>query len=280
MIAGSFKKLFSPLTGGLFYFWASFHDPFLVLSRLSGGRIGPSSVDRSPPRRKGDSATDPAARIVLLWFAFGLSHVLLSSRGPRARLVAALGDRGFLGLYSLVALATFVPLVSVYAAHRHEGALLWAPGTSVWGFWLVSGVMGVAFVLLVASLLTPSPASMTAPRDPVRSQPTGVHLITRHALFMAFGLFGAVHLIPNGYATDIAFFSGFPIFVVLGSIHQDRRKLEDPASGYPEYYAATPLLPFWGSQSLRGLRGLDWRAVVIGVALAVLVRHYHRAWFG
>ena len=91
---------------------------------------------------------EPTATIVLLWLAFGLSHGLLSSRGPRARLVSALGDRGFLGVYSLVALATFVPLVSVYAAHRHEGALLWTPGVGVWGFWLVSGVMGVAFVLL------------------------------------------------------------------------------------------------------------------------------------
>jgi uncharacterized membrane protein len=235
---------------------------------------------RAPTRTRRGFPTNPVATIVLLWLAFGIGHVLLSSRGPRARLIGWLGERGFLGLYSLVALATFVPLVSVYFAHKHQGALLWAPGVVAWGLWLIYGVMGVAFVLLVAGGLTPSPTSMTASADAAGSPPRGIHLITRHAFFMATALFGLAHLVPNGYATDVAFFAGFPLFVLLGSIHQDRRKLSDPASTYRGFFEATPLLPFTGRRTLAGLRDLDWRAVVGGVALALLVRHYHQAWFG
>ena len=148
-----------------------------------------------------------------------------------------------------------------------------------WGLVVISVLMGVAFVLAVAGLVSPSPPSMTAGEGAAQQPPAGFHLITRHALFMGFGIFGAVHLVPNGYATDVAFFAGFPLFVLLGSMHQDRRKLGDPDSRYRAFYDATPLIPFTGRQTLTGLRGLDWRVVAAGVALAWLVRHYHAAWF-
>ena len=221
----------------------------------------------------------PALTIVLLWFAFGATHVVLSSRRVRPVLIRRLGERGFLGLYSLIALVTFVPLVSVYFAHKHQGALLWAPGVGPWGLVALSVLMGVAFVLVVAGLASPSPTSMSEREGAAQQSPAGFHLITRHALFMGFGIFGAVHLVPNGYATDVAFFAGFPLFVLLGSMHQDRRKLGDPDSRYRAFYDATPLIPFTGRQTLAGLRGLDWRVVAAGVALAWLVRHYHAAWF-
>ena len=223
----------------------------------------------------------PVASILLLWLAFGLSHVFLSSGGPRARLIHWLGERGFMALYSLVALATFIPLVSTYFAHKHQGPLLWGPlVVSSWGLWAIYGAMGVAFVLLFAGFLTPSPTAMTASQDAAQQSPRGVHLLTRHAVFMSLAVFGVAHLMTNGYATDVAFFGGFPLFVLVGSIHQDRRKLSDPASSYAAFHAATPLIPFTGRQTWAGLRSLDWKAVVAGIAVAWIVRHFHSALFG
>ncbi|MCS5636562.1 MAG: NnrU family protein [Myxococcota bacterium] len=221
----------------------------------------------------------PALTLVLLWLAFGASHLALSSRRVRPALVKRLGDLGFLGLYSAVALLSFVPLVGVYFAHKHEGALLWAPGVGSWGLVVISGLMGVAFVLLAAGLFSPSLSSMTAGAGAADRPVTGVHLITRHGFFMALGIFGAVHLVPNGYATDVAFFGGFPVFVVLGALHQDARKLADPAARYRPYYEATPLFPFTGRKTLQGLLGLGWPTIVLGLGLAFLVRHYHADWF-
>lgn len=97
---------------------------------------------------------------------------------------------------------------------------------------------------------------------------------------LVFFYFGLVHPVPNRYATDVAFFPGFPLFVLLGSIHQDRRKLHPANSKYRAFYAATPLAPFTGAKTLQGIKELDWRAVALGIFLVLLVRHYHVAWFG
>jgi len=173
-----------------------------------------------------------------------------------------------------------VPLVVFYFGHKHQGVLLWAPGVGGAGRGLVFVGMAVAFVLLVSGVLTPSPSSISASTDSKGQKPKGVQKLTRHAVFMAMGIFGMIHLVPNGYATDVAFFSGFPLFVLLGSIHQDRRKLRPANSEYRAFYAATPLVPFTGAKTLQGIKELDWRAVALSIFLVLLVRHYHVAWFG
>lgn len=65
-----------------------------------------------------------------LWITFWLvmfagTHWALSSLAVRGRFVSVMGAKGFLGFYSLVAFATFIPLLSVYFDNRHAGGLLW-----------------------------------------------------------------------------------------------------------------------------------------------------------
>lgn len=221
----------------------------------------------------------PTATILLLWAAFAITHIAFSSIRFRPKLVGLLGDRGFQGAYSLVALGIFVPLCTVYFSNKHAGPLLWSiPRTSAL-LWFVQIGMGVAFVLLFAGVLTPSPTSMTAGPGEGAPQPRGVHFITRHALLMSMALFGAVHLLVNGYASDVAFFAGFPVFVLIGTAHQDRRKLALDGDRYRPFYEATPLVPFTGSHTLRGLREISLPAVGLGVVATVLLRYYHAALF-
>ena len=221
----------------------------------------------------------PTLTIVLLWLAFAVSHIAFSSLSLRPRLVRFLGEMGFMGVYSLIALVIFVSMVSVYFDNKHSGAMLWSVGMTPSLVILVSIVMGVAFVIIVAGFVTMSPATMLiAAGKPVELR--GIHHITRHAVFMAAGLFGLVHLIPNGFASDVAFFAGFPIFAVIGSLHQDQRKLVTDAKRYPEFHAATPLIPFTGKRTLRGLRELSPIAYGLGIGLAVTFRYFHAQWFG
>jgi uncharacterized membrane protein len=221
----------------------------------------------------------PTLTIILLWVAFAASHMLLSSLTFRPRIIRVIGEKSFMGVYSVIALALFVPMVTVYFRHKHAGPMLWSIAVTPPLEAFVTFVMGVAVVLLVAGLVTPSPAAISVgPPQPIAIK--GVHYITRHAVFMAAGLFGLVHLIPNGFATDIAFFGGFPIFAVLGCLHQDRRKLVTDSERYTEFYAATPLIPFTGKQVLRGLRELSPIVYVVGIGLAVALRYFHSQWFG
>lgn len=221
----------------------------------------------------------PTMMIVLLWLAFSVSHMLLSSLMLRPRLVGALGEKGFMGVYSLIALVTFVPLVSVYFGNKHSGPMIWSiPITHPVELGMIF-VMGVAVIMLVAGLVTPSPAAMNVLPDQ-SIEIKGVHYITRHGVFMGAGLFGLIHLIPNGFASDIAFFGGFPIFAIVGCIHQDRRKLVTDAVRYGEFHAATPLIPFTGRETLRGLRELSFVAYAVGISLTIALRYFHAQWFG
>ena len=218
---------------------------------------------------------DATPVLVALWVAFAATHMGMSSQRFRPRLVAALGDRAFQGVYSLVALAIFVPLVWVYFAHKHQGAPLWFFG-SVPGLRTAMYLgMAFAFALLACGLARPSPVSMMPGRADVR----GVLRVTRHPVFMAAGLWGLLHLcVASVTTTELAFFGGFPVFAVLGSRHQDARKLAAGSEEFRRFHAETSLLP-----DPRGIVAAvrdDPLPAGIGVALAVVIRIFHPTLFG
>lgn len=212
--------------------------------------------------------------IVGLWLLFAATHMGMSSRTLRPRLVATLGERGFLGVYSLLAIAVFSALVWLYWTHRHQGALVYAPpALGVAGLWALYALQGVAWTLVVAGNLSPSPAAFV-PESLRAKEPRGVHCITRHPLFMGLGLFGALHLLVMGFGSDVAFWAGFPLFAIAGCWHQDLRK-RATLPDYAAWCAATPFLPFAGRESLRGVRELPLLAIAIGVALTIGLRWAH-----
>jgi uncharacterized membrane protein len=227
--------------------------------------------------RPGGPLVQAALVVAALWLAFGASHLLLSSRRLRPRLVATLGQRGFLGVYSLLALAIFVPLVAFYFGHKHTGPPLWALGGSLAVRWTTYALMGMAFGLVVAGLARPSPASLARGR-PVAA---GALRVTRHPLLMGFGLFGLAHLLSvSVYASDLAFFAGFPIFAVVGCAHQDRRKLADGGPEFRRFHAATPFLPFSRPAGLPAALREDAVPIALGIGAAVAVRWFHPMLFG
>ena len=212
------------------------------------------------------------AVIIVLLLLFAASHMLLSSRAIRASLVARLGDRTFLVVYSTVALVLFAPLVYYYLTHLHSGPLLWSvPATGAVEFVLVLANV-VGFVLAVAGVMTPSPASVGG--TPV-DEPRGAHRITRHAVFMGMGIWALAHLVANGFASDVAFFGGIVLFVLVGSWHQDRRKLAGGDPRFERFHAATAFIPFTRRGALRGLMELPPLAVIIGIAVALVARYLH-----
>ena len=214
----------------------------------------------------------PAAQVALLWLAFAGTHLLLASRRVEPVLEARLGRQGYLGLYSLVALALFVPLCFVYFTNRHAGDWLWVvPATGALRGLLYAGLL-FAFVLIAASLLRPSPGSLV-PGGDVR--PGGVYLLTRHPMMTGFALIGALHLVSNGAASDVAFFGGLALFPLVGARHQDQRKLAGGDPGFRAFHDATPFLLFTGRETLRGLRELPPLAIAVGLGLGLGVRWIH-----
>jgi uncharacterized membrane protein len=216
------------------------------------------------------------AGIVALWIAFAATHMGLSSLSLRPRLLERLGERGFQGVYSLVALALFVPLVWVYASHKHAGPELWSLGDLPGVQGIVSLGMAVALVLAVAGLLTPSPAAML----PGKTEVKGVFRITRHPLFMGMGIFGLMHLLgAEVHAGELFFFGGFVVFPLVGCRHQDQRKLVAAGEEFRRFHEQTPFLPFTGPGSLQGLKEMPL-AIVVGIVAAAILRYFHPTLFG
>jgi uncharacterized membrane protein len=143
--------------------------------------------------------------------------------------------------------------------------------------WLVYVGMAAAFALLVGGLVRPSPASIA----PGSSEVRGVFHVTRHPVLMSFGLYGLLHLcVVAVNAAELAFFAGFPLFVLIGTRHQDARKLATGAPGFRAFHEATSWLPFTRPAGVaRALREQPV-PIALGVATAVVVRWFHPALFG
>lgn len=186
------------------------------------------------------------------------SHELLS-HPLRRPLVARLGEKGFLGLYSLVAFATFAWIVVEFRAA--PGDLLWvAPG---WLWTLGAVVMFVAAVLFVGSLTAPNPAmpgaSGVLARDP---EPIGVLCITRHPMMWSFALWAVVHAAVSGRTAVLILSGGIFLLAMVGAAMQDRKKAALHGEGWVSWSAKTSFLPF---AKLRCWPG--WVAVVGGTIL-------------
>jgi uncharacterized membrane protein len=218
--------------------------------------------------------------VLFWWLAFAGTHIALSSAALRRPLIARIGERGFQGLYSLVAFATFIPLVSTYFANKHAGPLLWSLASIPGVRWLAVALSGAAVVLLVLSFVQPSPTGMM-PGVPRRAR--GVTRITRHALFMAIGLWGLAHTIVNGFLSDVIFFGGFLVYALIGSAHQDSRKQADGGSEMSTFYGETSILPFAAildGRNRLALSEIPLIGVAIGLVAAVLLYNFHEQLFG
>jgi uncharacterized membrane protein len=221
-------------------------------------------------------------KILLWWLAFGGTHILGSSRLVRDRLIRALGMQAFKGLYSLGALATFVPLVLVYFGDRHAGAMLFDPPEGL--MHLTELLMILALIILGQGLAAPGPMTTTADMSGRYDQGVrGILRVTRHPQNVAFALFGLAHCLVNPTVGDWLFFGGFTVFAVVSSVHQDARSRASGPEAVRRFQDETSSFPFLaiiqGKQRFVWSE-LSWIALALSLVMAVLLRLYHGRLFG
>lgn len=173
-----------------------------------------------------------AALLAFLATHFALSHPL------RAGLVARLGDKGFLGLYLLVAFATLGWALWAFAAAA-RGPWLFAP-MSDWA-WIVASVLTIVGLVLLAGSLRGNPALPGAQASAQRA-PAGVFRVTRHPMMWGIAFWAVAHALVMPDPRTLALMGAMTLLALGGSALQDGKKRRlDPA--WPAWQAQTRFVP-------------------------------------
>ncbi|MBU0556189.1 MAG: NnrU family protein [Alphaproteobacteria bacterium] len=189
------------------------------------------------------------------------THLLLS-HPLRAPLVVRLGERGFLGLYSLIAFVTLGWMVMAFRA-APAAPLLWVapPGT-----WHLGGlVMLLAGVMLAGSLVN-NPA-MVDPTGTVTvpDRACGVYAITRHPMMWSFILWALVHAALWPTERALVLTGGIALLALIGALGQDVKKARLVGEPWRDWQGRTSFLPFVALIVGKA----DWRALWPGTTALV-----------
>lgn len=210
--------------------------------------------------------------------AFVGGHLALSSGPVRRRLIAGLGEKAFQGVYSLIALASFIWLVMAFRSAPYV-ALWSSPG---WTRHIPLALMPISYVLMVAGFSTKNPtaAGQGLAAD---AEPYGIVRVTRHPALWGFALWALAHVPPNGDARSMLLFGGIAVLSLAGMVHIDRRRRAALGEGWERFAAKTSLVPFAAILAGRGrlsLREIGVARPVIGLVLYAAMLHLHRMIIG
>lgn len=174
-----------------------------------------------------------AAAVAFVGTHFLLSHPL------RKPIVARIGEKGFAGVYALVAFATLGWVVLAYRAAPMT-APLWPVGDGLWA--LVSLVMLVASVLLMGSLIG-NPA-LPGPPGALPTEAKGVFAVTRHPMMWGFALWGLCHIAVFPVAANIIVAGAIAFLALVGARLQDAKKQQLQPDRWRTWEAKTSYWPF------------------------------------
>ncbi len=203
------------------------------------------------------------SELALACLAFLCLHVVPSTP-LRPALVNTIGERPYLGLFSLASLAGIVWMVLAFKA---------APATALWPGLrhLPSAVMPFAFILVVAGGMTPNPTAVGAARLLEREEPArGILRITRHPIMWGIVLWAGVHLLARGELKSTLFFGTFLVLAAAGTVLMDWRKAALHGERWARFAGLTSNLPFLAIA--QGRNRFAWREIGIAkvvIALAV-----------
>ncbi|UBM08074.1 NnrU family protein [Cupriavidus metallidurans] len=178
--------------------------------------------------------------VVVASVAFVGSHFLLS-HPLRGALVRAVGEKGFLGIDSLVAFLTLGWMVMTYK-RAPVSSPLWVPGDGIWA--VVTVVMLIASILLMGSLIR-NPALPTVGRPGAFPEAArGVFAVTRHPMMWAFALWGVCHIAVYPVTRNIVVALAMIVLALVGAALQDQKKERLLPDRWPDWEAKTSYLPF------------------------------------
>jgi uncharacterized membrane protein len=223
---------------------------------------------------------DPIARLALAAAAFLVTH-FVASTPLRGTLVASLGERPYLGAYSLVSFLTLGWMIYAYL-HAPFVPLWQVPGLKLWPLF----VMPFALILLACGVMSRNPTMVSQERALKSEQPApGILRVTRHPMMWGFALWAAVHLLARGDAASLVFFGAFLVLALGGTALIDLRKAHTPGLGedWTRFADVTSNLPFGAIVAGRNhfsLGEIGGTKILAGLVLYAVLIALHPYLFG
>ncbi len=211
---------------------------------------------------------------------FILTHLGLSTALMRKTITEQLGEKGFLGLYSLIALLALIWLIMAYI-NAPQADYLWIPGHGMRHLPMMIMPFALIFVVGGFAARNPSVVGMEShidDPDVVR----GILRITRHPVQWGVILWSGSHILANGDLASLLFFGGFLVVAALGSVHQDSRMAVKMGDSWRKFASMTSHVPFLAIILRRqklALKEQLW-PLLIGLALFVVLLFSHPHLFG
>lgn len=213
----------------------------------------------------------PLTWLILAAAAWLALHLGVSGSALRGRIVRAIGEGPFRGLFSLASLIVIAWLVMAWSAAGPVRGLWVAP------HWLrVACMVSMlpALLLFVGSVSVANPTMVAGDRALGREEAArGILRITRHPMLWSFAIWALVHLVMGGTLGDLVFFGAFLAVALAGMPSLDAKIARRDPAAWARFAAATSIVPFVAIAQGRNRlvpREIGWWRV--GVAVL--------AWFG
>ena len=168
-------------------------------------------------------------------------HYCISGSRLRDRIVAAIGEQPYLGLFSLLSIAALGWLIYAYSV---------APRTILWETpgWLrppMIAVMLVAVALVVIGLTTPSPTVTGGTGTLDRPDAArGILRVTRHPFLCGVVLWAALHLLVNGDTASLVLFGALLVLATIGPSSIDGKRQRAFGARWERFAEVTSVVPF------------------------------------
>lgn len=181
--------------------------------------------------------------LLIASIAFIGTHFLLS-HPLRAPLIGALGEKRFLGIYSLVAFITLGLMIAAFHNAPARTEPLWSGYDEV--SWTIASLLTILALVLLLGSFRGNPALPSPDAKPTFSrEPHGVFRVTRHPMMWSIGLWAIAHILIMPTGRTLIFAGGLGILALLGSHFQDRKKRASIGADWREWESKTSFWPRW-----------------------------------
>jgi uncharacterized membrane protein len=204
--------------------------------------------------------------LLVLAAAWFVAIHLLSLVGLRQRLVAAIGEERYRGLFALGSLAGLVGMGIGYSLAGKQPDLV---SLGAWALIQTTPMTLIAFELIVLAFMFPNPGAVGGDQQLAKANepaaPIGIQHVTRHPFLWGMALWSGSHVLANPDLRSILLFGALFLVGLVGTVAIDRKRRAALGERWAAYARLTSNLPFAAILARRtslGLREFGWRPLL------------------